>query len=52
VPDTPTAPKPKAKKKPEIKARPKETGFQVGSTVELDVPSHKEVDDQLGLFEN
>ena len=25
-------------------------GFQVGSTIELDVPSQKDQDDQLGLF--
>jgi topoisomerase-4 subunit A len=29
----------------------KDSGFQVGSTIELDVPSQKEQEDQLGLFE-
>jgi topoisomerase-4 subunit A len=38
---------PASRKKP---SKPSDTGFQVGSTVELDVPSSKTQEDQLGLF--
>ena len=55
--DTTSSPKPqesdasdKKTKKP-TKSAIKDSGFQVGSTIELDIPSKKDPDDQLGLFE-
>ena len=33
------------------KSKPVDPGFQVGSTIELEVPTTKEQEDQLGLFE-
>ncbi len=58
---TPAATNPPSNIKSEVKTKTKsktsgakvkaEDGFQVGSTIELDVPTEKEQKDQLGLFE-
>jgi hypothetical protein len=58
--DTPVAEPPQKKntgnkpiKKADLPAQTpsKDSGFKVGTTIELDIPSQKEQEDQLGLFD-